>query len=68
MVQRVYRVPDVSCQHCVRAITGELQKIPGVQSVHVDLDTKLVTVVADESVSDEQIRAGIEEAGYEIAA
>lgn len=68
MVQRVYRVPDVSCQHCVRAITGELQKIPGVQSVHVDLDTKLVTVAADESVSDQQIRAGIEEAGYEIAA
>jgi copper chaperone len=68
MVQRVYRVPDVSCQHCVRAITGELQKIPGVESVHVDLDTKLVTVAADESVSDEQIRAGIEEAGYEIAA
>jgi copper chaperone len=58
----------VSCQHCVRAITGELQKIPGVQSVHVDLDMKLVTVAADESVSDEQIRAGIEEAGYEIAA
>ena len=68
MVQRVYRVPDVSCQHCVRAITSELQKIPGVQSVRVDLDTKLVTVAADESVSDEQIRAGIEEAGYEIAA
>ncbi|GBD16344.1 Copper chaperone CopZ [bacterium HR26] len=68
MVQRVYRVPDVSCQHCVRAITSELEKIPGVQSVRVDLDTKLVTVAADESVSDEQIRAGIEEAGYEIAA
>lgn len=68
MVQRVYRVPDVSCQHCVRAITSELQKIPGVQSVHVDLDTKLVTVAADESVSDDEIRAGIEEAGYEIAA
>lgn len=68
MAQRVYRVPDVSCQHCVRAITSELQKIPGVQSVHVDLDTKLVTVAADESVSDEEIRAGIEEAGYEIAA
>ncbi len=68
MVQRVYRVPDVSCQHCVRAITSELEKIPGVQSVHVDLDSKLVTVATEESVSDEQIRAGIEEAGYEIAA
>uniref|UniRef100_A0A831TKM9 Copper chaperone n=1 Tax=Thermorudis peleae TaxID=1382356 RepID=A0A831TKM9_9BACT len=68
MVQRVYRVPDVSCQHCIRAITSELEKIPGVRSVHVDLDSKLVTVAAEESVSDEQIRAGIEEAGYEIAA
>ncbi len=67
MVQRVYRVPDVSCQHCVRAITGELEKIPGIRSVHVDLDTKLVTVIADDSVSEEQIRAGIAEAGYEIA-
>lgn len=68
MVQRVYRVPDVSCQHCVRAITSQLQKLPGVQSVNVDLDTKLVTVAADDSVSDQEIRAAIEEAGYEIAA
>lgn len=68
MVERVYRVPDVSCEHCVSAINNELKKIPGVQAVDVDLETKLVTVQADESVSDAQLREGIEEAGYDIAA
>ncbi|MDP9363961.1 MAG: heavy-metal-associated domain-containing protein [Chloroflexota bacterium] len=68
MSQQTYQVPDVSCQHCVRAITDELTKLPGVQQVGVDLDTKLVTVEHDGSVSDQQLRQGIEEAGYDIAA
>ena len=68
MVERVYRVPDVSCMHCVNAITQALSRIPGVEAVQVDLETKLVTVQAGESVSDADIRAGIEEAGYDIAA
>lgn len=68
MVQRMYRVPDISCEHCVRAITQELSRIAGVQDVRVDLETKVVTVEASDSVSDARIRAGIEEAGYDIAA
>lgn len=68
MVERVYRVPDVSCEHCVNAITKELTKLEGVRTVDVNLDTKLVTVQADEAVADAAIRAGIEEAGYDIAA
>lgn len=68
MMEQIYRVPDVSCQHCVKAITDELTKIEGVEDVGVDLDTKLVTVRHNGSVSDEALRAGIEEAGYDIAA
>lgn len=68
MMEQIYRVPDVSCQHCVKAITDELTKIDGVEDVGVDLDTKLVTVRHNGSVSDEALRAGIEEAGYDIAA
>ncbi len=68
MIEQIYRVPDVSCEHCVRAITDELGKLPGIQNVGVDLKTKLVTVQHDGSVSDAELRAGIEEAGYEIAA
>ncbi len=68
MIEQIYRVPDVSCEHCVRAITDELGKLPGIQNVGVDLKTKLVTVQHDGSVSDAELRAGIEEAGYDIAA
>ncbi len=68
MIEQIYRVPDVSCDHCVRAITDELGKLPGIQNVGVDLKTKLVTVQHDGSVSDAELRAGIEEAGYDIAA
>ena len=64
----MYQVPDVSCQHCVRAITDELTKVPGVRQVGVDLETKVVTVEHDGSVSDAQLRQGIEEAGYDVAA
>lgn len=67
MVERVYNVPDVSCEHCVNAIKGELSKISGVSSVDVNLDTKLVTVESSDAVSDAELRAGIEEAGYDIA-
>ncbi len=67
MSVHVYRVPDVSCEHCVNAITGELTKIDGVQRVDVNLETKMVTVESDERVADAVLRAGIDEAGYEIA-
>lgn len=68
MSETTYRVPDVSCEHCVRAITQELTKLPGVGHVDVDLGQKLVTVRHDSSVSDAQLREGIAEAGYDIAA
>jgi len=68
MMERIYRVPDVSCDHCVAAITRELTKLPGVREVGVDLETKLVTVRHDGSVTDDDVRAGIEEAGYDVAA
>ncbi len=68
MTEQTYRVPDVSCEHCVRAITDELTKLPGIANVDVNLDSKLVTVRHDDSVTDDQIREGIAEAGYDIAA
>ncbi len=67
MTVHVYRVPDVSCEHCVKAINGELTKIDGVSRVDVNLDSKVVTVEAADSVSDALLRSGIDEAGYDIA-
>ena len=45
----------------------ELQGVAGVESVQVDLDSKLVTVTGD-ALDDGALRAAIAEAGHEVAA
>ncbi len=67
MVTRTYRVPDVSCQHCVQAITQALRPIDGVREVEVDLATKTVRVVCLDTVPEDRIQNAIEEAGYSVA-
>jgi len=59
-----YTVPDMSCGHCRKAVTEEVSKVSGVDSVNVDLDTKLVLVQGID-VDDAAVREAIEEAGYE---
>ena len=42
-------VPDISCEHCERAITGALSPVEGVRSVSVDIPAKQVKVEYDEA-------------------
>jgi copper ion binding protein len=63
-----YRVPGVSCQHCVAAVTEEVSKLAGVERVQVNLDNKLVTVEHGDSVAPASIIAAIKEAGYDEVA
>ena len=66
MSEITYSVPGMSCGHCERAVASELQQLEGVDSVEVDLETKLVTVRGGR-LDDVSLRAAIEEAGYEAA-
>ena len=67
MSEITYTVPGMSCDHCKHAVTSELSGVAGVESVDVDLVTKLVTVRGSD-LNDEALRAAIDEAGYEAAA
>lgn len=67
MAEKTFKVPDVSCEHCVKAIRDELGQITGVENVDVDIASKLVTVHHNGEVSEQQMIAGLDEAGYEIA-
>lgn len=67
METHIYTVPGMHCGHCQAAVTEELEGVPGVESVQVDLDSKLVTV-SGEGLDDAALRAAIGEAGYEVAA
>jgi copper chaperone len=59
-----YSVPGISCGHCRAAITAEVSAVGGVDSVDVDLDTKLVRITG-ENLDDSALVAAIDEAGYE---
>lgn len=61
-----YSVPGMSCGHCEQAVSGELTRVAGVDTVDVDLATKLV-VVTGEALDDAALRAAIDAAGYEAA-
>ena len=37
MATSILNVPDISCEHCERAITNALTPISGVRSVNVDI-------------------------------
>jgi copper chaperone CopZ len=62
----VYRVPEMHCAHCERAVHAEVSALAGVRDVDVDLHRKVVTVVA-EPLDDVAIREAIEAAGYEVS-
>ena len=64
MNQIVYAVPDMSCRHCVNAVSEELMQVPGVERVDVDLSSKQV-VVYGVGLDDHWLRTAIANAGYE---
>ncbi|KAA9148193.1 heavy-metal-associated domain-containing protein [Amycolatopsis acidicola] len=67
MTETSYTVTGMTCEHCVKAVTEEVGRIEGVESVAVDLPTGAVTVVSAQALSDEAVRAAVDEAGYQVA-
>jgi copper chaperone CopZ len=66
-VTSTYTVTGMTCSHCVQAVTGELRELPGVADVQVDLASGAVTVTSEAPLSDDAVRAAVDEAGYELA-
>ncbi len=54
----------MNCDHCRAAVTRELIRVDGVETVDVDLETKMV-VVHGSPLVDEKLRSAITDAGYE---
>jgi copper chaperone len=63
-----YTVVGMTCAHCVASVSEEIGEINGVRDVVVDLPTGAVTVTSDNPVDDADLRAAVEEAGYQLAA
>jgi copper chaperone CopZ len=61
-----FAVTGMTCEHCVRAVTAELSKLPSIERVEVDLSSGVVTVSADRELDESEIAAAIKDAGYEL--
>ncbi len=60
--------PDISCEHCQRAIEGAVGALAGVRDVHVEIPARTVQVSYDPAqVSRRQIEATLDEEGYPVA-
>jgi copper chaperone len=67
MPETTFTVTGMTCDHCVRAVTSEVEQVPGVTSVATDLASGRIRVASDAPVDSEAVRAAVEEAGYEVA-
>lgn len=64
MGSTTYDVQGMTCGHCVRSVTEEIEGIDGVTSVDVRLEES--TAVVDGDVDPEAVRAAVAEAGYQV--
>lgn len=65
----VVEVQGMTCQHCVKAVTSEIEGIEGVTDVAIALEpegTSQVTVESESAVSSDVLRDAIAEAGYDM--
>ncbi|MEV7724276.1 cation transporter [Streptomyces sp. NPDC087917] len=66
-VTAVYKVTGMTCGHCEGAVTSELTALAGVTSVKAVAATGEVTVVSEAPLAEADVRAAVDEAGYELA-
>ena len=71
MNTQTFPVTGMTCGHCVSAVSSEIQEIPGVTDVTVELaagGTSTVTVTSDTPVSETDVATALDGAGgYHLA-
>ena len=57
---------DIHCDACANSIQNTVGKMPGVESVSVDVAAQTVEVAFDEPTTEEQIRETMADAGFDV--
>ena len=65
-MKKVLTVEGMMCQNCVKHVTRALQGIPGASDVSVSLEEKKAEVTVPDTVTDEDLKAAVVDAGYEV--
>jgi copper chaperone CopZ len=71
MTSATYQVTGMTCEHCVHAVTGELENLGGVSDVTAVLvpgGRSAVTVTSEAPLAASAVAAALDEAGdYKLA-
>ena len=62
----VFRVSDMTCSACVRAVTNAVKDVDAAASVEADLDSKQVRISS--AASSAALEAAVREAGFTVEA
>ncbi|MBU3142484.1 heavy-metal-associated domain-containing protein [Clostridium sp. CF012] len=65
MIKKIL-IEGMSCEHCVGHVKEALGELNGVTSVDVNLDAKTAVLEGTVDVNDEDIKATIDDVGYQV--
>ena len=65
-MEKVLFIEGMVCGSCVKHVQKALTELAGVQEAAVELESKTATVRLDSSVSDDALKAAVEDAGYTL--
>lgn len=68
MIEKTYTVTGMTCGHCATSVCEEVGALSGVTDVAVDVPTGKVTVSSETELGVDEVRAAVEEAGYQLTA
>jgi len=64
MTTVTYKIPNISCGHCVNTIKMEVSELEGVQSVEADADSKTATIQFEAPADEKKIVTLLQEINY----
>jgi copper chaperone CopZ len=62
-----YLVQGMTCGHCSTAVTAELEQLPGVRRVVIELGSGQVKVTSETELDRSAVQAAVAAAGYVLA-
>jgi copper chaperone len=63
-----YKIPNISCNHCVHTIQTEVSELEGVHTVVADAGAKTATITFGSPANEEVIKNLLAEINYPAAA
>jgi copper chaperone CopZ len=59
-----YKIPNISCHHCVHTIQSELSEVEGVKSVVAEIESKTARVEFEAPATEEILKKVLAEINY----